>query len=33
MPHMQSIMYVLDTNILDYLGEEAYNAYIEWNRL
>lgn len=28
-PHIQSVLNILDTNLIDYLGEEAYKAYIE----
>jgi hypothetical protein len=35
LPHMDSIMSILDTNMLDYLGEESYNEFIaqrnRWN--
>jgi hypothetical protein len=37
LPHMESIMTVLDTDLSDYLGEEAYNEFmgyrrVAWNR-
>jgi hypothetical protein len=28
LPHMEAIMSVLDTNMGDYLGEEAYSEFI-----
>jgi hypothetical protein len=28
LPHMEAIMSILDTNMLDYLGEEAYNEFM-----
>ena len=31
LPHMEAIMSVLDTNMGDYLGEEAYNEFMATN--
>ena len=28
MPHFESIMTILDSNMADYLGEETYNRFI-----
>ena len=33
LPHVMSIMTVLDTNLQDYLGEETYNEFIAIKRM